>query len=128
MVIVLPGAQPPSEKSKRPWGKVTPGGELPAGGLSGSPMTGMKRAAVKLQVAPPPVSTAVMGPVPVALGPVNTVVRVGVKETVVDAGPVPVPFVATTEQVYGVPFARPVIRMGEATSVAVKAPGLQVTV
>jgi hypothetical protein len=66
--------------------------------------------------------TAVGGPGTVALA-------VGVTGLVAtDAGPVPIAFVAVTVKVYGVPLDSPVSTIGDAVPVAVKLPGLEVTV
>lgn len=67
-VMVEPGVQPVVVNANRPWGNVTPGGALPAGGLAGSPVTGMNFAVAKVHVVPPPVKLAVMPPVPVGDG------------------------------------------------------------
>jgi len=53
---------------------------------------------------------------------------VGVTPSVFDATLVPAALVAVTEQVYGVPFARPLTTMGEAPPALVKPPGLQTAV
>ena len=45
-----------------------------------------------------------------------------------DAGPGPTPLLATTVNVYAVPFARPVTVIGEPDPVAVMPPGLELTV
>jgi hypothetical protein len=41
IVIVLPGVHPAVVKSNNPSGNTTPEGALPAGGLAGSPVSGM---------------------------------------------------------------------------------------
>jgi hypothetical protein len=50
------------------------------------------------------------------------------EEEAEDATESPTLFVATTVKVYGVPLVRPVIVIGEEDPVAVKPPGLDVTV
>jgi hypothetical protein len=50
----------------------------------------------------------------------------GVTLTVAEAAPVPIAFVAVTEHVYVVPFARPVTVIGDAAPVLLKPPGLHV--
>lgn len=65
-----------------------------------------------------------------------TEVTVGVPGTVAgaiefdgdDAGPVPAALVAVTENVYAVPFDRPVTTIGEDVPVAVRPPGDEVAV
>src|SRR5713226_1071773 len=65
-VIVEPCVQPVVAKSNNPCGKASPSGAVPGCGLAGSPVTGMKRAVANVQVGPPPVKLAVIGPLPVA--------------------------------------------------------------
>jgi hypothetical protein len=45
-----------------------------------------------------------------------------------EAAPVPMALMAVTVNVYAVPFVRPVTVMGDVADVAVKPPGLEVTV
>jgi hypothetical protein len=89
-VTVDPGVHEASEKVKRPCGKDA--GDNPAGGLAGSPETGMNRGATSVQAGPPPVKLAVTLPVPVALAPVNVVtgftVNVAATEQLAVIGPV----------------------------------------
>ena len=59
----------------------------------------------------------------------NHGVNVGVTEPdAEEAEPVPAAFVAVTVNVYGVPFVRPVMTIGETLPLAVILPGLEVTV
>src|SRR5579862_8286389 len=100
MAITPPGVQPVVVNRNSPCGKITPEGALPAGGLAESPVTGISRATLNVQVGPPPVKLAVMVPVPVGDGPLNVVTTaLGVTLTVADATLVPAEFVAVTEQV-----------------------------
>jgi hypothetical protein len=69
-VRVEPGVQPVVAKSNSPCGKTMPAGAVPAGGLAGSPVSGMNRALAKVHVGPPPVRPAVIVPVPVGDVPV----------------------------------------------------------
>jgi hypothetical protein len=110
-----------------PCGKLVPGaGDV--GGTGGDPGGApMNCGELNLHPAPPPVKLAVIVPLPVAEGPLN-VLKLGVTAAVPDAGPVPAALVAVTEQLYAVPFARPVIVIGEAAPLALRAPGLHVTV
>jgi hypothetical protein len=55
-------------------------------------------------------------------------VRGVVDEEAPEAAPSPATFVAVTVKVYAVPFAKPDTTKGEATPLAVKLPGVDVTV
>ena len=95
-VTVEPCAQLPSAKSNSPCGNATSVRE-PAGGLAGSPLTGMKLLAVKVHPTPPPVNTAVMVPLPVGDGAVyDRATALGVTPIAVEGGPVPTVLVAVT--------------------------------
>jgi hypothetical protein len=62
------------------------------------------------------------------VGAPGGVIGAGVTVTVPDAALEPVTFLAVTEQVYVVPFARPVTFNGDVVPVAVKPPTLHVAV
>jgi len=81
----------------------------------------LKIGAVNDTVAWPLPSTAVT-----AVGASGTVTGV-IGSDGIDDNPSPTALVAVTVNVYGVPFARPVIEIGDAFPVAVKFPGLEVT-
>src|SRR5688572_11444873 len=96
--MVEPGVQPPRTNSNSPCGNSDPlgGGD---GGLAGSPLSGMKLAAVKEHVGPPPVKTAAMVPLPVAEGAMyDRAMRAGVTLTAAEGGPWPSPLIAVTVQ------------------------------
>src|SRR5258708_6185251 len=72
--VTLPrGAQPTREKSKRPYGKATPKGAVPAGGERGAPTSAMNcepLANPHEEGCPAPgAASAVMVPLPPVLGP-----------------------------------------------------------
>src|SRR5258706_16336482 len=100
MVRVDAAVHPAVVNVKRPCGKKMPAGALPDGGLPAPPCNAMNCAAVKAQLAPPPVNEAAMVPVPVALGPLAEVTTAaGVTATGDDEGPVPTMVVAVAGDV-----------------------------
>src|SRR5258708_33893618 len=73
--VTLPrGAQPTREKSKRPYGKATPKGAVPAGGERGAPTSAMNCEALanphEEGCPAPGAASAVMVPLPPGVGPV----------------------------------------------------------
>ena len=87
----------------------------------------------KVQPGPPPESTAVAMPEPVAVGPLKVVTAPTVGVTAfdgADAAPVPTALVAVTVKVYPVPLVRPVtlIDVQGAVQAPVMEPGDDVAV
>ena len=121
IVIVDPGVQPEASNAKRPCGNTMFSGAVPAGGDSGSPVTGTNAGFTEnSQAPPPPVRVAVIVPVPVGLAPMY-VKRPGVIANGAEFADVPTALRARTTQEVG-PAGKATIVSGEPEPVTDIAP------